>query len=306
MLSSRSLARRRSRAAAATSGARVAAQGRSDRDRRCVAEADAGDRRQPVLVLRARVPRVRDAALFDRACSKSNGFNVETGVSGMPSSWWATWGSGEPVIALGSDVDGIPKASQLPGVAYREPMIDGAPGHGEGHNSGQAVNIVAALAVKQIMQRERLPGTIVLWPGVAEELLAAKAWFVRDGRFDGVDAVLFTHVGSRFEHRLGPNRRHGARVRRVLVRRHGGAQRRHAVARPQRARRRRAHEHRLELSPRALESDAALALRHRRRRRSAERRAARGDGLVLRARESMRPASARTSTRCSESPKARR
>jgi aminobenzoyl-glutamate utilization protein B len=135
---------------------------------------------------------------------KKNGFSIETGVSGMPSSWWATWGSGEPVIALGSDIDGIPKASQLPGVAYREPMIDGAPGHGEGHNSGQAVNIVAALAVKQIMQRERLPGTIVLWPGVAEELLAAKAWFVRDGRFDGVDAVLFTHVGSRFATAWGP------------------------------------------------------------------------------------------------------
>jgi aminobenzoyl-glutamate utilization protein B len=125
-----------------------------------------------------------------------NGFDVETGVSGMPSSWWASWGNGDPVIALGSDIDGIPKSSQLPGVAYREPMIDGAPGHGEGHNSGQAVNIVAALAVKQIMQRERIPGTLVLWPGVAEELLAAKAWFVREGRFDGVDAVLFTHVAS--------------------------------------------------------------------------------------------------------------
>jgi aminobenzoyl-glutamate utilization protein B len=129
---------------------------------------------------------------------KQNGFTVETGFSGIPSSWWATWGSGEPVIALGSDVDGIPKASQLPGVAYREPMIDGAPGHGEGHNSGQAVNIVAALAVKEIMQRERLPGTIAIWPGVAEELLAAKAWFVRDGRFADVDAVLFTHVAPRF------------------------------------------------------------------------------------------------------------
>jgi aminobenzoyl-glutamate utilization protein B len=135
---------------------------------------------------------------------KKNGFSVETGVSGIPSSWWATWGSGEPVIALGSDVDGIPKASQFPGVAYREPMIDGAPGHGEGHNSGQAVNIVAALAVKQVMERERLPGTIVLWPGVAEELLAAKAWFVRDGRFDGIDAVLFTHVGVRFGTAWGP------------------------------------------------------------------------------------------------------
>jgi aminobenzoyl-glutamate utilization protein B len=127
---------------------------------------------------------------------EEHGFMVERGVSGMPSSWWATWGRGEPVIALGSDIDGIPRSSQLPGVAYREPLIEGAPGHGEGHNSGQAVNIVAALAVKEIMERERLPGTIVLWPGVAEELLAAKAWFVRDGRFADVDAVLFTHVGN--------------------------------------------------------------------------------------------------------------
>lgn len=124
------------------------------------------------------------------------GFEVETGVSGMPSAWWATWGRGGPVIALGSDIDGIPKASQMPGVAYREPMVEGAPGHGEGHNSGQAVNVTAALAVKRIMQREGMAGTIVLWPGVAEELLAGKAWFVRDGRFDGVDAVLFTHVAS--------------------------------------------------------------------------------------------------------------
>src|SRR5688572_4287645 len=128
---------------------------------------------------------------------EKNGFAVQRNIAGLPTGWVAKWGSGGPVIAFGSDIDCIPKASQKPGVAYREPMIEGAPGHGEGHNSGQAVNIVAALAVKELMQRERLPGTIVLWPGVAEELLGAKAWFVRDGRFDGVDAVLFTHVSSR-------------------------------------------------------------------------------------------------------------
>ena len=130
------------------------------------------------------------------AILESNGFTVEQGVSGVPTAWWATWGNGEPVIALGSDVDGIPKASQMPGVAWRQPIIEGAPGHGEGHNSGQAVNITAALAVKEIMEREGLPGTIVLWPGVAEELLATKAWFARDGRFEGIDAVLFTHVSD--------------------------------------------------------------------------------------------------------------
>jgi len=127
---------------------------------------------------------------------ESNGFTVEQGISGLPSGWWATWGSGVPVIALGSDVDGIPKSSQVPGVPYRKALVEGAPGHGEGHNSGQAVNITAALAVKAIMEREGLPGTIVIWPGIAEELVGAKAWFARDGRFKGVDAVLFTHVSD--------------------------------------------------------------------------------------------------------------
>lgn len=137
---------------------------------------------------------------------EANGFDVELGISGIPSAWWARWGSGEPVIALGSDVDGIPRASQMPGVAYREPMIEGAPGHGEGHNSGQAVNIAAALAVKDIMERENLPGTIVIWPGIAEELLGSKAWFARDGMFDGVDAVLFTHVSNNLSVSWGRSR----------------------------------------------------------------------------------------------------
>lgn len=132
---------------------------------------------------------------------EKNGFTVTRGVSGMPTAWVATWtqGAGGPVVALGSDIDGIPKASQTPGVAYRKPMIEGAPGHGEGHNSGQAVNILAALALKDIMAREKIPGTLMLWPGVAEELVGAKAWFVRDGLFKDVDATIFTHVGDNLE-----------------------------------------------------------------------------------------------------------
>ncbi len=129
---------------------------------------------------------------------EKEGFTVERGTAGLPTGWVARWshGSGGPVIALGSDIDGIPKASQKPGIPYRAPMVEGGPGHGEGHNSGQAVNIVAALAVKELMQRENIPGTLVLWPGVAEELVAGKAFMVREGVFKDVDAVLFTHVAS--------------------------------------------------------------------------------------------------------------
>jgi aminobenzoyl-glutamate utilization protein B len=130
---------------------------------------------------------------------EKNGFTIERGNAGIPTAWVARWGSGHPVIALGSDIDCLPKASQKPGVAYHEPLVEGAPGHGEGHNSGQAVNIVAALALKEMMEREKIPGTLMLWPGVAEELLGAKAWYVRAGMFRDVDAVLFTHVGDTFQ-----------------------------------------------------------------------------------------------------------
>jgi len=125
---------------------------------------------------------------------KENGFTIKEGISGIPTAWTATWGNGKPVIAIGSDLDCIPKASQKPGVAFHDPIIPGAPGHGEGHNSGQAVNVTAVLALKAIMEREKIPGTLMLWPGVAEEQLATKAFYIRDGFFKDVDACLFTHV----------------------------------------------------------------------------------------------------------------
>src|SRR5688572_600024 len=127
---------------------------------------------------------------------RKEGFKIEHGIAGIPTAWTATWGSGKPVIALGSDVDCVPQASQKPGVAYHDPLIDGAPGHGEGHNSGVPLNITAAIAVKRQMERAKLPGTIKLWPGVAEELVAGKAYFVRAGVFKDVDVVIFTHVGN--------------------------------------------------------------------------------------------------------------
>ena len=53
---------------------------------------------------------------------EKEGFAVERGIAGIPTAWMATWGSGKPVIALGSDIDCIPKASQKPGVARHEPL----------------------------------------------------------------------------------------------------------------------------------------------------------------------------------------
>src|SRR5262245_279457 len=84
---------------------------------------------------------------------RKNGFTIQENLAGIPTAFMASWGSGKPVIALGSDIDCIPQASQKPGVAYHEALIDGAPGHGEGHNSGLPLQIAAALAVKKIMEQ---------------------------------------------------------------------------------------------------------------------------------------------------------
>ena len=137
---------------------------------------------------------------------EKNGFSIERGISGIPTAWIARWGSGKPVIAIGSDIDCIPKASQKPGVVYHDPIVEGAPGHGEGHNSGVPLNIIAAIAVKEIMERENIQGTLMLWPGVAEELLATKAYYTRDGYFDDVDISIFTHVSSNLSVSFGQSR----------------------------------------------------------------------------------------------------
>ena len=127
---------------------------------------------------------------------EKNGFTVQRGVAGIPTAFLAKWGSGKPVISLGSDIDDIPQATNKPGVGYRDPIIAGAPGHGEGHNSGNAVNIVAALVLKDLMTKNNIKGTLKIYPGVAEELVATKAFYVRAGLFKDVDIMLGSHVGE--------------------------------------------------------------------------------------------------------------
>ncbi|WP_304175987.1 amidohydrolase [Phenylobacterium aquaticum] len=140
---------------------------------------------------------------------EKNGFKITRGVAGIPTAWTATWGTGGPLVALGSDIDDLLGLSQYPGIPDIKPMVDGAPGHGEGHNSGMPMMIVAALAAKDVMEKNHIPGRIMLWPGVAEELLATKAFYARDGVFNGVDASIFAHVSKDFSTGWGPGGNNG-------------------------------------------------------------------------------------------------
>ena len=124
------------------------------------------------------------------------GFKVELGGAGLPTNVWATWGSGKPVIAIATEMDALPEGSQTPGSIPRKPLVEGAPGHMEGHNLMAAAAVGAAHAVKKAMEQFKLPGTVVLSIGPAEEQLMSRPYLVRDGYFKDVDAAVITHVGD--------------------------------------------------------------------------------------------------------------
>ncbi len=126
------------------------------------------------------------------------GFQVTRGVAGLPTSFVASWGSGRPVIGLMADIDALPATSQKPGVAYQAPLIPDGPGHGEGHNAGPAVNITAAVVVKNLMQKYKIPGTIRVYPGVAEELIGSRTYMVMAGLFRDLDVMLSSHISNEF------------------------------------------------------------------------------------------------------------
>jgi len=127
-----------------------------------------------------------------------HGFAIRRNIEGIPTAWVASWsnGSGRPTVSLNNDEDGLPGLSQMPGILKEQPMIAGGNGQSEGHNTGLAGMVVSALALQSVMEQHHISGTVQVWPGIAEEILGGKAWYVRAGVFEHVDAVLSTHVSS--------------------------------------------------------------------------------------------------------------
>jgi len=124
-----------------------------------------------------------------------HGFRLERGVAGMPTAFVASWGEGSPVIGVMGEFDALPGLSQKP-VPRREPLVEGAPGHGCGHNIHGTSGMAGAIAVRYAMEAGNIRGTVKFFGCPAEETLVGKVFMVREGIFKGVDAVLSHHPGS--------------------------------------------------------------------------------------------------------------
>ena len=140
----------------------------------------------------------RESAKFIKGVLESIGFTVETGTAGMPTNIWAHWGTGKPQVVIVSEIDALPGGSQTPGSIERKPLVQGAPGHMEGHNTHAAVAIGAAYAVKQAMQRDNIPGSVAISLGPAEEQLISRPYLVRAGLFKDADIAVLLHIGDNF------------------------------------------------------------------------------------------------------------
>jgi aminobenzoyl-glutamate utilization protein B len=136
---------------------------------------------------------------------EEEGFRVEKNVAGMPTCFVATWGSGKPVIGILGEYDALPGLSQKALSPMQMPLVDGAPGHGCGHNLMGAAGIAAAIAVKKSLAENNLKGTIKFFGSPAEEIVISRPYMVREGVFKDVDAVIDNHTSTELSTSYGVN-----------------------------------------------------------------------------------------------------
>ena len=127
---------------------------------------------------------------------EAEGFTLERGAAGLPTCFVASYGSGRPVIGLLGEFDALPMLSQKGRLPRKEAVVEGAPGHGCGHNAMCTAAAAAAIALKQVLIRFGLPGTIKVFGSPAEETIASRPYMVRAGLFKDVDVVIDNHSSA--------------------------------------------------------------------------------------------------------------
>lgn len=134
--------------------------------------------------------------------AEKHGFTVRRGVGGIPTAFSASYGEGKPVIGFNVEFDCLPGLSQKV-VTHKEPVIEGAPGHGCGHCLLGPGGLQGAIALRYAMEKFCLKGTIKAFGTPYEEMSVGKAFMARAGAFEGVDAFLDWHpfFNKTFVHR---------------------------------------------------------------------------------------------------------
>ncbi len=136
---------------------------------------------------------------------KAEGFQVREKLVGLPTAFSGTYGQGRPVIGILGEFDALSSLSQKPGMCCKEPVVCGGNGHGCGHNLLGAGSLAAAVAVKEMISRGLLQGTVVFYGCPGEEGCAGKTFMARDGMFRDLDAALTWHPGDTNEVTTGSN-----------------------------------------------------------------------------------------------------
>ena len=136
----------------------------------------------------------KSSALLQRELA-SAGFRVQAGVAGEPTGFVATYGQGQPVIGIMGEFDALPGLSQAATPA-RSPLVADGPGHACGHNLLGAGAALAAVALKEYMERNRVAGTLRYFGTPAEEGGDGKVFMIRAGLFRDVDVILHWHPGD--------------------------------------------------------------------------------------------------------------
>ena len=126
---------------------------------------------------------------------RNAGFIIEDRIAGIPTAFVASWGEGKPEIGILGEYDALPGLSQQD-VPQKQPRVEGAPGHGCGHNLLGAGSAFAAIEVKQYMQEHKIRGTLRFYGTPAEEGGSGKVFMARAGVFNGADAILAWHPGD--------------------------------------------------------------------------------------------------------------
>ena len=127
---------------------------------------------------------------------KDAGFKVETQVADIPTAFVATYGEGKPVIGILGEYDALPGLSQK-AKSVKEPLKEGAPGHGCGHNLLGTAGIGGVLAVKEALDAGDIKGTIRYYGCPAEEMYNTKGYMVEPGGvFKDVDITLTWHPAN--------------------------------------------------------------------------------------------------------------